>query len=57
VEAHAAQPRYAVTKVGHRQTPYKHQSPPREGFGVSKSALSFENFDREAIISDNGIVF
>ena len=21
-------------KVGHRQTPYKHQSPPCEGFGV-----------------------
>ena len=25
---------YVGTKVGHRQTPYKQQSPPREGFVV-----------------------
>ena len=35
-------------KVGHRQTPYKQQSPPREGFVVSSSAIELlERCDNE----------
>jgi hypothetical protein len=39
-------------KVGHRQTPYKQQSPPREGFAVYAPYI-LNIFDRPESISDN----
>jgi hypothetical protein len=42
-----------VAKVGHRQTPYKQQSPPPEGFVVSIALWEVNCFDKPVSISDN----
>ena len=40
---------YVGAKVGHRQTPYKQQSPPREGFVV----LCFSSFESTLVLRYN----